>query len=224
MGMLRIGMLEDKPSMMFGRMGGDSYEVYTPFRTIQKKGNTFFRVIASCKNVNVAEDAKAEIQFFLRRTRKIKPGEPDTFGVFLMGNEVEKVMGVMGMISYVAFGIVSISLLVGGIGIMNIMLVSVTERTREIGIRKAIGAHRRDILVQFLLESMVLSLLGGAIGVLLGWLITQGASAAFGLTMVIDLQTVILSASFAAAVGLIFGIYPAWRASRLQPIEALRYE
>jgi putative ABC transport system permease protein len=107
---------------------------------------------------------------------------------------------------------------------MNIMLVSVTERTREIGIRKAIGAFRRDILVQFLLESMVLSLLGGALGIMLGWLMTRAASTVFDLTMVIDARTVMLSASFAAAVGLIFGIYPAWRASKLQPIEALRYE
>jgi putative ABC transport system permease protein len=120
--------------------------------------------------------------------------------------------------------IAAISLVVGGIGIMNIMLVSVTERTREIGIRKAIGALRRDILTQFLLESMVLSLLGGAIGIMLGWAISSLAGTIFDLTMAIDLGTVLLSASFAAAVGLIFGIYPAWRASNLRPIEALRYE
>ncbi len=107
---------------------------------------------------------------------------------------------------------------------MNIMLVSVTERTREIGIRKAIGALRRDILAQFLLESMVLSLLGGVIGIALGWTISVVVGSAFDLTMVIDPGTIALSAGFASAVGLIFGIYPAWRASNLRPIEALRYE
>jgi len=120
--------------------------------------------------------------------------------------------------------IAAISLVVGGIGIMNIMLVSVTERTREIGIRKAIGALRRDILAQFLLESLVLSLLGGAIGIALGWSISALASSLFDLPLVVDLGTIMLSATFAAVVGLVFGIYPAWRASNLRPIEALRYE
>jgi putative ABC transport system permease protein len=100
----------------------------------------------------------------------------------------------------------------------------VTERTREIGIRKAIGALRRDILLHFLLESMMLSLLGGFLGIILGWAISMAAGAAFDLTMVIAPETVLLSVSFAAGVGLIFGIYPAWRASNLRPIEALRYE
>ena len=104
------------------------------------------------------------------------------------------------------------------------MLVSVIERTREIGIRKAIGALKRDILVQFLLESMLVSLLGGFLGITLGWLIAQLAGAALDLSTVVDMSTVLLAAGFAAAVGLIFGIYPAWRAAGLRPIEALRYE
>jgi putative ABC transport system permease protein len=121
--------------------------------------------------------------------------------------------------------IAGISLVVGGIGIMNIMLVSVTERTREIGIRKAVGALKRDILLQFLIESLALSLIGGLLGILLG----ASASSLIGslsedLTPVIRAATIFLASGFAAAVGLIFGIYPAWRAANLHPIEALRYE
>ena len=120
--------------------------------------------------------------------------------------------------------IAGISLLIGGIGIMNIMLVSVTERTREIGIRKAIGALKRDILIQFLLESILLSLLGGIIGITLGWLASLGAAIALDITTVVDASTVFLASGFASLVGLVFGIYPAWRAASLRPIEALRYE
>jgi putative ABC transport system permease protein len=120
--------------------------------------------------------------------------------------------------------IAGISLLVGGIGIMNIMLVSVTERTREIGIRKAVGALRRDILFQFLMESVLLSLIGGSLGIALGWMISQVAGQLIDLETVVDLGTVLLASGFATAVGLVFGIYPAWRAAGLRPIEALRYE
>ena len=120
--------------------------------------------------------------------------------------------------------IAGISLVVGGIGIMNIMLVSVTERTREIGIRKAVGALKRDILAQFLIESVVLSPIGGLLGISLGWLISSVAGDLLEVPTVVDSGTVLLSSGFAAAIGLIFGIYPAWRAAGLQPIEALRYE
>lgn len=225
-----VGVLEEGG----GGIGGFNDDtVYVPLTTAQSRlytdrtrhGQKAISTISveavSSEQVEAAIDQITET---LRDQHGIIYGDDDDFSIFDQSSLLDTINTVTASLTAFLGAIAAISLLVGGIGIMNIMLVSVTERTREIGIRKAIGAHRRDILVQFLLESMVLSLLGGAIGVLLGWLITQAASAAFDLTMVIDLQTVILSASFAAAVGLIFGIYPAWRASRLQPIEALRYE
>ena len=126
-------------------------------------------------------------------------------------------------------GIAGISLLVGGIGIMNIMLVSVTERTREIGLRKALGARKKDILLQFLTESSLLSLIGGIIGIMFGWLIafTVGKVAAAtgnNFTPIVGTDAILLSTSFSAAIGLFFGIYPASRAASLEPVEALRYE
>lgn len=224
---LVVGLMEEKPSMMFGNMGGDNYEVYIPFKTAQKmSGNRWFQVLASCKSAEVAEDAKAEIQFFLRRTRQIKPGEPDTFGVFLMESEVKQFKKVMGMISLVAFGIVSISLLVGGIGIMNIMLVSVSERTREIGLRKAVGAKSSAILTQFLVEAVVLCMIGGLIGVGLA----QGLAGLISKSAPllddthIPVWAILLSFSFAGSVGVIFGMFPAIKAARLNPIDALRHE
>ena len=117
-----------------------------------------------------------------------------------------------------------ISLVVGGIGIMNIMLVSVTERTREIGLRKAVGARRRDILTQFLTEALVISLLGGLIGVALGWGIAAGMSQFAGWATSVSLQSVLLATLFSALIGIVFGLWPARKAALLNPIEALRYE
>jgi len=136
---------------------------------------------------------------------------------------------VTGVFTIFLGGIAGISLLVGGIGIMNIMLVSVTERTREIGLRKALGARKRDILIQFLIESSMLSLIGGMVGILLGWLlgfIVGKIAAATGnaFSPAISLNAILLATLFSAAVGLFFGIYPANRAAGLEPVEALRYE
>ena len=131
---------------------------------------------------------------------------------------------VTGIMTALLGGIAGISLLVGGIGIMNIMLVSVTERTREIGLRKAVGAKRKDILKQFLTESVTLSLIGGLIGILLGLGGSRLLAAAMGAQTVVTVNSVVLAFVFSAAIGIFFGIYPAIRASKLSPIDALKYE
>ncbi len=224
---LVVGLLEEKPGMMFDEGNRDNLEAYIPFKTMRKiNNNRWFSVIASCKSTDVAEEAKAEIQFFLRRTRKIRPGEPDTFRVMVMENEIKQVMKVFGMISMVAFGIVSISLLVGGVGIMNIMLVSVSERTREIGLRKAVGARPSAILTQFLVEAVVLCLIGGCIGLFLGHGLAVTISKVVPMmeSTRIPLWAVLLSFGFSALVGIVFGMFPAIKAARLNPIDALRHE
>ena len=165
-----------------------------------------------------------QITATLRDQHGITYAEEDDFRIISQTDLLQTFDAITGTLTAFLGAIAGISLVVGGIGIMNIMLVSVTERTREIGIRKAVGALRRDVLMQFLLESILLSLSGGIFGILLGWTIAVIAGRALDLTAVIDAQTVLMATSFAAAVGLIFGIYPAWRASSLRPIEALRYE
>ncbi|VAW30991.1 ABC-type antimicrobial peptide transport system, permease component, partial [hydrothermal vent metagenome] len=170
------------------------------------------------------EGAIEQITITLRDLHNISYGDADDFSIFDQTSLLDTINTVTASLTAFLGVIAGISLLVGGIGIMNIMLVSVTERTREIGIRKAIGALRRDILAQFLLESLLLSLLGGVLGILLGWGVSVVAGAAFDVPALVEASTVLLSFGFAAAVGLIFGIYPAWRASSLRPIEALRYE
>jgi len=140
-------------------------------------------------------------------------------------DEVMDMMGAMiAVLTFMLGGIASISLLVGGIGIMNIMLVSVSERTREIGIRKAIGAKTYDIMSQFVIESVLLSVLGGLIGIALGALGSWGIAATGALPSVVSIWSVALAFFFSISVGVFFGVYPAWRASKLDPIDALRYE
>ena len=225
---LVAGIVDEKPDtgMMFGG-AGDQLEAYIPFSTAAKLVEMpWIRVMASCKDSNTAEEARAEIRFFLRRTRGLRPGDPDNFGVFLMENEVRRFKEVMGMITLVAGGVVSISLLVGGVGIMNIMLVSVSERTREIGLRKAVGARPSAILTQFLVEAVVLCMIGGVIGVGVGQLLAKIISKSTPLMeqTQVPLWAIMVAFGFSAFVGVVFGMFPAIKAARLNPIEALRHE
>ncbi len=172
--------------------------------------------------------ASDEISQILRTRHRTAVGADD-FTVFTQESILTTVQSVTGVLTIFLGGIAAISLLVGGIGIMNIMLVSVTERTREIGLRKALGARRRDILFQFLVESSMLSLIGGIVGIIFGWLIALivgriAVATGNNFTPVVSLSAILLATIFSAAVGLFFGIYPANRAAGLEPVEALRYE
>ncbi len=168
--------------------------------------------------------ALEQITAVLRAEHGIVYADDDDFSLISQSDLLDTFNQITGVLTAFLGAIAGISLLVGGIGIMYIMLVSVTERTREIGIRKAVGALRRDILAQFLLESMVLSLTGGVIGILLGWLISRVAGVLIDLTPVVEVGTILMAVGFAVGVGVVFGLYPAWRAAGLRPIEALRYE
>jgi len=176
-----------------------------------------------------AVPAAAEEVAQILRTRHHTPVGEDDFTVFTQESILTTIQNVTGVLTIFLGGIAAISLLVGGIGIMNIMLVSVTERTREIGLRKALGARKRDILVQFVAESSLLSLIGGIIGIAFGWLISfvvgrVAAATGNNFTPIVGPDAILLATLFSAAVGLFFGIYPANRAAGLEPVEALRYE
>ena len=184
-------------------------------------------VAVQVTSTEAMDDVEQDIEKLLRRRHRIDPDEKDDFAVVSQEQMFGILQQITGIFTLLLGAIASISLLVGSIGIMNIMLVSVTERTREIGLRKAVGAKRRDILVQFLLEAAMLSLIGGAIGMAGGWLLSEALSQfqMEGITInaVVSTDIVILAISVSAFIGLASGIYPAWRAARLNPIEALRY-
>ncbi len=175
------------------------------------------------------DQAVADIRTILRERHNLKQSEVDDFSVRAQSQAIDIFSSVTNSLTYFLAAIAAISLLVGGIGIMNIMLISVTERTREVGLRKALGAKRKNILNQFLFESIVVTLTGGVIGVIIGiffsWLVAVIARyLGFDWDFVISIFAIILSCSISIIVGLIFGLYPAWKASKLNPIEALRYE
>ena len=172
----------------------------------------------------VMEKAMAEIDRIMRRAHKLRPGKDNDFQIRNQIEMLQTFQESQRIFRYLLLAIASVSLLVGGIGIMNIMMVSVTERTREIGVRKAMGATPRIILLQFLIEALVLCLLGGALGVALGSGLSTMMARAFGWRLIITPWSIGLAFGFSALIGLFFGIYPAGRAARLNPIAALRYE
>ncbi|MCM2270378.1 MAG: FtsX-like permease family protein, partial [Thermoanaerobaculia bacterium] len=178
-------------------------------------------------SAEIVDQVEEEIRRVLRLRHRLGEGQPDDFDVVLQDELLSTIGSILGSVTAVVGGVVGIALLVGGIGIMNIMLVSVTERTREIGLRKAVGARRQDILGQFLIEAVTLSLLGGGIGLALGYGIGAGVTAMLPGDWPpahVPFWAVALAFGFSAVVGVFFGIYPAGKASRLDPIEALRYE
>ena len=223
-----VGVVEPRPESVFGGGDQDRSEVFVPFKTSFKlQQYLYIGVLAESKSAEVSDDAQAELKFFLRRTRNIKPGEPDTFEVMSLKNILDIFNKIAIIVTMVAGGIVGISLLVGGVGIMNIMLVSVSERTREIGLRKAVGAKKSAILTQFLIESVVLCFFGGLVGVGFGQILTMGIANIPKVEMdmaYIPLWAVGLSFGFSGTVGIFFGMFPAIKAARLDPIEALRHE
>jgi putative ABC transport system permease protein len=163
-----VGVIERRPEMNFGQGQRENYEVFIPFKTVYKLTDPWLQAFAASKSPEVLEEAQAELKFFFRRMRNVKPGDPDTFRVESLQSALDTFNQIAVMVTLVASGVVGISLLVGGVGIMNIMLVSVSERTREIGLRKAVGAKKSAILTQFLIEAVVLCFFGGLIGVGIG--------------------------------------------------------
>jgi putative ABC transport system permease protein len=171
-----------------------------------------------------SEAAVADFKKIMRREHKIKEGDDDDFNVMSQSEMISTVSTVIDALKYLLGAIAGISLLVGGIGIMNIMFVSVTERTREIGLRMSVGGRGSDILMQFLIEAAVLSVLGGIIGIIIGYLLASVAGSLLGVGSLVRLYSVVLSFSVCVGIGLFFGWYPARKASNLNPIDALRYE
>lgn len=197
------------------------YTCYMAYSALSRSDwpSSYIEIYAN-ENKDIAEQAQA----FVNYVERYKGTEPGSYMYESAEGQATMINTVLGYLSVAIAAIAAISLLVGGIGIMNIMLVSVTERTREIGIRKSLGARTRDILVQFLIEAMILSVIGGLIGTALGIGIAALGALIAGVGVVVEPATVILAVSFSAGVGLLFGLLPARKAARLDPIEALRYE
>ena len=229
-----IGVLEAKGGAFMGVSMDDI--VVTPIATFQTKlftqrtatgEDTIQSIAVQVASAEAIDGAIEEIEAVLRKRHRIAEGEEDDFAVISQEQILGMLQEVTGVFTLFLGAIAGISLLVGGIGIMNIMLVSVTERTREIGIRKAVGAKRRDILIQFLLEASILSLVGGSIGIIGGWvlsrLISQIEIGGMTIHSVVSPDIVILAISVSVFIGLASGIYPAMRAARLNPIDALHY-
>jgi putative ABC transport system permease protein len=220
-----VGVLAAKGESTFGQDQDDF--VVLPLRAFQRRIAGTLDVgmmFVSAASDRATARAQSDIEALLRERRRIGPGEPPDFRVQDMKEIARTMQTVTGVLTALLGSIAAVSLLVGGIGIMNVMLVSVTERTREIGIRLSVGARGRDVLLQFLVEAVVLSTIGGLIGMVLGLSGSYVAGRALGLPFTILPRIILLAFAFSVTVGVAFGFYPARKAARLNPIEALRHE
>lgn len=218
---LIIGIYEKEDNAL----GFSNSTVYIPYTTadkqLNKKGHFDSMTISTTEEANIEELSSQVVSLIEKRHRNINENK---YRVFSLSSQIDMVSDVMGQVTLLVSAIAGISLVVGGIGVMNIMLVSVTERTREIGIRKALGAKRMDILIQFLIEAVTICIIGGLIGVFFGAMLTEVAENLMNVSMNISLSGIMLATSFSMLIGIVFGVYPANKASKLDPIEALRYE
>jgi putative ABC transport system permease protein len=223
-----IGVLVAKGSSPRGTDQDDA--VFVPYTTLSRKlaGSQLQGVVnfigVSAPSKDLVSEAKREVEELLRQRHRILPGADDDFVVRTLSEYAAMADKTTGVMTLLLTAVAAISLIVGGIGIMNIMLVSVTERTREIGIRMAVGARDRDVLVQFLVESSTMSIIGGLFGTIVGVGASKLIGVVAGWMTIISLDSILLATVFSGAVGIFFGFYPARKASRLDPIEALRYE
>ncbi len=220
-----IGVLQKREQFLSGGSGSDdqSNVIWMPFGTAKKlKPNADDIFVLATAREGKMDEAKDQITDLLRVRREVPFDKPNNFGMATADSIINQFRSITQGVALAMIVISSVGLMIGGIGVMNIMLVSVTERTREIGIRKAIGARRSDILTQFLIEAMTLTGFGGLIGLFIGWLLTLLVGMIF--PSYVPWQAPVFGFMISVGIGLFFGLYPAWKAARLDPIEALRYE
>jgi putative ABC transport system permease protein len=220
-----LGVMMPKGASSSGQNQDD--QIFAPYTTVQKKiqGNDWLNyIVVSARSADRMEQAAVQMTEALMVARRLEPGEEPDFRIQTQDDLVAARTETSRTMTALLAGVAGVSLVVGGIGIMNIMLVSVTERTREIGLRLAIGARSADVLFQFLIEAVVISLFGGGLGIGVGYLAAQGMRAYQQVPAIVPVDAVAVATLFSAAVGIFFGFYPAQKAARLDPIEALRFE